>query len=147
MLFFIVHILNALSHLGAAWLAKKIGLVKTMVVTHLPSSIFLIAVPFAPNFSIAAALLLARESLVEMDVPTRQSYVTAIVQPHERTFASGITNLGRTAFWAIASAVGGALMQTVTFSAPLVAGGGIKIAYDVLLYRKFRHIKPPEETK
>jgi MFS family permease len=144
-LFFIVHVLNALSHLGAAWLAKKIGLVKTMVFTHLPSSIFLIAVPFAPNFSMAAVLLLARESLVEMDVPTRQSYVAAIVQPHERTFASGLTNLGRTAFWALASAAGGALMQAVTFSAPLVAGGGIKIAYDVLLYWKFQHIKPPEE--
>jgi MFS family permease len=146
-LFFVIHILNALSHLGAAWLAKKIGLVKTMVFTHLPSSVFLIAVPFAPNFSLAAVLLLARESLVEMDVPTRQSYVAAIVQPHERTFAAGVTNLGRTAFWAIASAVGGALMQTVTFSAPLVAGGAIKILYDVLLYRKFRHIKPPEEAK
>ena len=144
-LFFIVHVLNALSHLGAAWLAKKIGLVKTMVFTHLPSSILLIAVPFAPNFSIAAVLLLARESLVEMDVPTRQSYVAAIVQPHERIFASGITNLGRTAFWAVASAAGGALMQAVTFSAPLIAGGAIKIAYDVLLYWKFQHIKPPEE--
>jgi MFS family permease len=145
-LFFVIHILNALSHLLAAWLAQKIGLLKTMVFTHLPSSVFLIAVPFAPNFAVAAALLLAREALVEMDVPTRQSYVAAVVRPHERTFAAGITNLSRSAFWAIASAVGGALMQGVTFSAPLIAGGGIKIVYDVLLYRKFRHIKPPEEA-
>jgi len=145
-LFFVIHVLNAVSHLGAAWLAGKIGLLKTMVCTHLPSSLFLIAVPFAPNFSFAAALLLAREALVEMDVPTRQSYVAAVVRPHERTFAAGVTNLSRSAFRTIASALGGALMQSVTFSAPLIAGGTIKIGYDILLYRKFRHIKPPEES-
>jgi len=145
-LFFVIHILNALSHLGAAWLAGKIGLLKTMVFTHLPSSVFLIAVPLAPNFTIAAALLLAREALVEMDVPTRQSYVAAVVNPHERTFAVGVTNLSRSAFWAIASAISGVLMQNLTFSAPLIAGGSIKIGYDVLLYRKFRHIRPPEEV-
>ena len=145
-LFFVIHILNALSHLGAAWLAEKIGLLKTMVFTHLPSSVFLIAVPLAPNFTIAAALLLAREALVEMDVPTRQSYVAAVVNPHERTFAAGVTNLSRSAFWAIASAISGVLMQNLTFSAPLIAGGSIKIGYDVLLYRKFRHIRPPEEV-
>jgi predicted MFS family arabinose efflux permease len=117
-----------------------------MVFTHLPSSVFLIAAPLAPNFKVAAALILAREALVEMDVPTRQSYVAAVVSPHERTFAAGVTNLSRNAFWAIGSAVSGMLMQVVTFSAPLFAGGGIKIAYDVLLYRKFRHIKPPEEN-
>jgi len=131
--------------LAAAWLARRIGLLNTMVFTHLPSSLLLIAVPFAPGFSAAAALLLAREALVEMDVPTRQSYLAAVVQPHERTFAAGVTNLSRNVFWALASAVGGALMQGVTFSAPLVAGGGIKIAYDILLFRKFRGIKPPEE--
>jgi MFS family permease len=145
-LFFSIHILNAVSHLGAAWLAQQIGLLKTMVFTHLPSSVFLIAAPLAPNFKVAAALILAREALVEMDVPTRQSYVAAVVRPHERTFAAGVTNLSRNAFWAIGSAVSGMLMQVVTFSAPLFAGGGIKIAYDVLLYRKFRHIKPPEEN-
>jgi MFS family permease len=144
-LFFVIHLLNAASHLGAAWLAKRIGLLKTMVFTHLPSSLFLIAVPFAPSFPIAAALLLARESLVEMDVPTRQSYVAAVVQPHERTFAAGLTNLSRNIFWAIASGLSGILMQSLTFSAPLIAGGTLKIGYDVLLYRQFRHIKPPEE--
>jgi MFS family permease len=144
-LFFTIHILNAVSHLGAAWLAQKIGLLKTMVFTHLPSSIFLVAVPLAPNFRIAAALLLAREALVEMDVPTRQSYVAAVVMPHERTFASGVTNLSRNALWATGSAVSGILMQSVNFSAPLIAGGSVKILYDFLLYRKFRHIKPPEE--
>jgi predicted MFS family arabinose efflux permease len=144
-LFFLIHLLNAASHVGAAWLAKRIGLLRTMVFTHLPSSLFLIAVPFAPSFSFAAALLLARESLVEMDVPTRQSYVMAVVEPHDRTFAAGLTNLSRNVFWAIASGLGGVLMQTLTFSAPLIVGGGLKIGYDVLLYRKFRYIKPPEE--
>jgi MFS family permease len=144
-LFLVIHLLNAASHLGAAWLAKRFGLLKTMVFTHLPSSVFLIAVPFAPSFPFAAALLLARESLVEMDVPTRQSYVAAVVQPHERIFAAGVTNLSRNMFWAMASGLSGVLMQSLTFSAPLIVGGALKVGYDVVLYRKFRHIKPPEE--
>jgi MFS family permease len=147
MLFFVVRILNATSHLGAAWLAGRIGLVNTMVFTHLPSSLLLLAVPFAPTFPIAAALLLAREALVEMDVPTRQSYVAAMVQPHERVYASGITNLTRTISWAVSSSAAGALMQHVAFSAPLVLGGGMKVVYDVLLFRSFRHMKPPEERR
>jgi MFS family permease len=145
MLFFVVRVLNATSHLGAAWLAGKIGLVNTMVFTHLPSSLFLLFVPLAPSFPIAAALLLAREALVEMDVPTRQSYLAAMVQPHERVYASGITSLVRTSAWAATSSAAGALMQYVAFSAPLVLGGSMKVIYDVLLYRNFRHLKPPEE--
>jgi MFS family permease len=145
-MFFVVHLLNATSHLGAAWLARRIGLVKTMVFTHLPSSLFLIAVPLAPSLKVAVVLFLLRESLVEMDVPTRQSYVAAIVKPHERTFASGVTNLTRNLAWAAASSVAGALMQNVAFSTPLVLGGGLKIAYDLLLYRGFRRLKPPEEA-
>jgi MFS family permease len=145
LLFFVIRILNATSHLGAAWLATRIGLVNTMVFTHLPSSLFLLAVPLAPSFPVAAALLLAREALVEMDVPTRQSYIAAMVQPHERIYASGITNLTRTLSWAVTSSAAGALMQYVAFSAPLVLGGGMKVVYDILLYRNFRHLKPPEE--
>ncbi len=145
MLFFAVHLLNAVSHLGAAWLSRRIGLVNTMVFTHLPSSMFLIAVPFAPNPKIAIALFLLRESVVEMDVPTRQSYVAAVVQPQERTYASGVTNLTRTVAWAGATSVAGVVMQTLAFSAPLILGGGCKIAYDLLLYRGFRHLKAPEE--
>ncbi len=144
-LFFAVHVLNAGSHLGAAWLSRRIGLVNTMVFTHLPSSIFLIAVPFAPTAKIAIALFLLRESVVEMDVPTRQSYVAAVVQPHERTYASGITNLTRTVAWAGATSVEGIIMQNLAFSAPLILGGACKITYDVLLYRGFRKLKPPEE--
>ena len=147
LVFFAVHILNAGSHLGAAWLARRIGLVNTMVFTHLPSSLFLMAVPFAPSFKWAVMLFLCREALVEMDVPTRQSYVAAIVKPGERTYASGITNLARNVFWAAGSAAAGFLMQILSFSAPLLIGGGTKVTYDLLLYRSFRALKPPEETR
>jgi len=146
LLFFAVHLLNAASHLGAAWLARRIGLVNTMVFTHLPSSLFLIAATFASSWKVAVVLFLGREALVEMDVPTRQSYVAAVVQPNERTFASGIANLARNVFWAVGSSVAGFLMQNVAFSAPLVLGGGAKSSYDLLLYRAFRNVKPPEEN-
>jgi MFS family permease len=145
--FFAVHVLNAVSHLGAAWLARRIGLVKTMVFTHLPSSLFLIAVPFAPTYKVAILLFLCREALVEMDVPTRQSYVAAVVRPNERTFASGLTNLARNVFWAVGSTVAGLVMQNLAFSAPLVIGGGMKVTYDVALYRAFRKLRPPEERE
>src|SRR5262249_32924260 len=144
-LFFVIRVLNAGSHSAAAWLAKRIGLVNTMVFTHLPSSIFLICVPFARTLTGAVVLLLLREALVEMDVPTRQSYVAAVVQPHERTFASGVTNLSRNIFWALGSSLSGVFMRGVSFGAPLVIGGGLKIAYDILLFRAFRHVRPPEE--
>ncbi len=147
LLFFTVHLLNAGSHLGAAWLARRIGLVNTMVFTHLPSSVFLVVVPFAPTARIAIVLFLLRESVVEMDVPTRQSYVAAVVRPHERTYASGITSLTRTVAWAGATSVAGVVMQNLAFSAPLVLGGSCKIAYDLLLYRNFRDSKAPEEQK
>ena len=144
-LFFAVHVLNALSHLGAAALAKRIGLVKTMVFTHLPSSLFLIAASVAPSAKWAVALFLLRESLVEMDVPTRQSYVAAVVRPSERTFASGVTNLTRNISWAVSASVAGVFMQKVSLSFPLFLGGSLKIFYDLLLWRAFRHVAPPEE--
>ena len=146
LVFFAVHILNAGSHLGAAWLARRIGLVNTMVFTHLPSSLFLMAVPFAPSLKWAVLLFLCREALVEMDVPTRQSYVAALVKPSERTFASGVTNLARNLFWAVGSGVAGLLMQVLSFSAPLLVGGAAKVAYDLLLYKSFRGLRPPEEA-
>ncbi len=146
LVFAVVHVLNALSHLGAAWLARRIGLLNTMVFTHVPSSVFLILVPFAPTFHLATALFFLREALVEMDVPSRQSYVAAVVEPHERTFASGVTNMTRNLMWAAGSTAAGVFMQNVAFSAPLIAGGSIKIVYDALLYRGFRKLKPPEEA-
>lgn len=144
-LFFTVRILNGCSHLGAAWLARRIGLVNTMVWTHLPSSLLLMTVPIAPTLPVAVVLFLLRESLVEMDVPTRQSYLVAVVRDEERTRAAGITTLTRNVAWAVAPAVAGTLMRTVSLSAPLVLGPGLKVVYDVLLYRAFRHLKPPEE--
>jgi MFS family permease len=144
-LFFAARCLNAVSHLGAAWLAARIGLVNTMVFTHIPSSVLLATVAFAPSFPIAAILFLLREGLVEMDVPTRQSYVMAVVQADERTFATGITHLVRLGGWAIGPGFAGWLMQTVAIGGPLVLGAGMKIAYDLALWRAFRHLKPPEE--
>ncbi len=144
-LFFAARVLNALSHLGAAWLAARIGLVNTMVFTHIPSSILLASVAFAPNFWVAAILFLLREGLVEMDVPTRQSYVMAVVQPEERTWASGVTHLVRLGGWAVAPSFAGWLMQAASLAAPLFIGAGMKIAYDLLLWRAFRKLRPPEE--
>ena len=144
-LFFAARVLNALSHLGAAWLAARIGLVNTMVFTHIPSSVLLASVAFAPNFGVAALLFLLREGLVEMDVPTRQSYVMAVVAPEERTWASGVTHLVRLGGWAVAPAFAGWLMQAAALAAPLIIGAGMKIAYDLLLWRAFRRLKPPEE--
>ena len=145
-LFFAAGLANAGSHLGAAWLAGRIGLVNTMVFTHIPANLLLLAVPFAPGFGWAAVLFLARECLVRMDVPTRQSYTLALVAPAERTFASGVTNLTRNLSWVVAPSFAGYLMQSAaTLSAPLFVGSGLKIVYDLLLFAAFRRIKPPEE--
>ena len=144
-LFFAARLLNVASHLAAAWIARRIGLLNTMVFTHLPSSLFLMLAPAAPGAGTAAALFLAREALVEMDVPTRQSYVMAVVPPSARTYASGMTNVARNAGWALGPLLGGTLMQHLSLSAPLVIGGTLKIVYDVALYRSFRHLRPPEE--
>jgi MFS family permease len=145
LLFFAARALNALSHIAAAWLARRFGLVNTMVFTHLPSSLFLMAAPAAPGAALAGGLFLAREALVEMDVPTRQSYVMAIVRPAERTLASGVTNVTRTIAWAVGSALAGTVMQYVALAGPLLIGGSLKIVYDILLYASFRHVRPPEE--
>jgi MFS family permease len=144
-LFFAARLANVASHFGAAWLAKRIGLVNTMVFTHIPSSLFLLAVAVAPSFPIAAALFLLRESLVEMDVPTRQSYVMGVVGPEERTTASGVVNLVRLAAWGAGAGVAGVVMQRVSLATPLVLGATIKIVYDLLLYAAFRRTRPPEE--
>ena len=146
-LFFVARIANALSHFAAAWLAARIGLVNTMVFTHIPSSVLLLTVPFMPSFSVAAALFLLREALVEMDVPTRQSYVMAVVRPEERTFASGVTHLVRLAGWAVAPAIAGWLMSGASLAAPLVVGAALKILYDIVLWRAFRNLRPPEEVR
>jgi MFS family permease len=146
LLFFGARVLNALSHLGAAWLASRIGLVNTMVFTHIPSSLLLATVAIAPSFPVAALLFLLREGLVEMDVPTRQSYVMAVVRPEERTFASSLTALVRMGAWAVAPSFAGWMMQSLSLAAPLLIGAGMKIAYDLSLFAAFRGLKPPEEV-
>ncbi len=144
-LFFFARLLNAVSHLGSAWLAKRVGLVNTMVFTHIPSSLVLLTVPWAPSFPVAAGLFLLREALVEMDVPARQSWLMAVVKPSERTLASGVTHVVRLCGWAVAPAFAGFLAAGTTLGAPLVAGASLKIAYDLLLWRAFRNTRPPEE--
>lgn len=143
-LFFAARVLNTAGHVAAAWIARRIGLVNTMVLTHVPSSIFIMAAPIAPTLAVASVLFLCREALVEMDVPTRQSYVMAIVAPGERTVASGVTNVARNVGWAVGPSMAGLVMQAA-LAAPLVVGGALKIGYDVLLYAAFRNIRPPEE--
>lgn len=145
-LFFGARLANALSHLGAAWLARRFGLVNTMVFTHIPSSLLLVTVAYAPSFAVAAVLFLLREGLVEMDVPTRQSYVMAVVRPEERTVASGVTHLVRVGAWAVAPAFAGLFMREWSLMTPLVIGAGMKVIYDVLLYAACRRTRPPEEV-
>jgi predicted MFS family arabinose efflux permease len=144
-LFFAAHVANAVSYLAAAWLARRIGLVNTMVFTHIPAQLSLMAIPFAPTVSWAVLLYLTRECLVEMDVPSRQSYLMAVVAPEERTLASGVTNLTRLIAWTIAPGLAGFAMKSMMLHLPLFFGGGLKIIYDVALYLSFRRLKPPEE--
>lgn len=143
--FFIARLLNAASYLGATWLSKRFGLLNALVFTHTPSSLILIAAAFAPTFPIAAALFLLRETLVEMDVPTRQSYLMAVVKPEERTMISGIALIVRMLGWAVGPAIAGFVMQYVSNTTPLFIGAGMKITYDMCLYFSFRNVKPPEE--
>jgi MFS family permease len=145
LLFTATRLINAVSHIGAAWLARRIGLVNTMVFTHLPSSLLLATVTIAPSFPVAAALFLLREGLVEMDVPTRQSYVVAVVAPEERTLASGITHIVRMGGWAVGPVMAGFLAAGEDLGAPILVGASLKIVYDILLYVSFRRVRPPEE--
>lgn len=140
-------IANAASHLGAAWLARRIGLVNTMVFTHLPSSLLLVGMALAPSLPVAAALFLLRESLVEMDVPTRQSYVMAVVAPEERSFVAAITGLVRQGGWAVAPAFAGLATSGLSPGAPLIFGAALKITYDVLLFFAFRGVAPAGEPR
>lgn len=145
LLFIAARTMTVLSHFVAAWLAGRIGLVNTMVFTHIPSSLLLLTLPIAPTFPVAAALFIAREGLSEMDVPTRQSYLMAIVPPHERAWAAGISQLARAAGRMVAPVLAGAAMHAGALWLPLVASAAIKITYDLLLWHAFRQIKPPEE--
>ena len=138
------NLLAGVTSLGAAWLASRIGLVKTMFVTHLPSNVLLCLVPLMPTLELAVAVLLVRFSISQMDVPTRQSYTMAVVAPDERSAAAGITAIARSAGAAVAPALGGLVMAS-SLAAPFFVSGGLKIVYDLLLYRGFRALRPPEE--
>ncbi len=146
LLFAAARAMNVLSHFAAAWIAARIGLVNTMVFTHIPSSLLLLTLPIAPSFPVAALLFVLREGLTEMDVPTRQSYLMAIVPEHERSWAAGLSQLARAAGRMVAPAFAGAAMQAGALWLPIAAGATIKIGYDLLLWRAFRRLKPPEEA-
>lgn len=134
-----------LSALAAARVAARFGLVNTMVFTHMPSNILLILVPLMPNLPLAIVVLLARFSISQMDVPTRQSYTVAVVDPEERSAANGVTSLARTTAAALSPGFTGALFNMGWLSAPFLIAGGLKLLYDGLLYRMFITVKPPEE--
>jgi MFS family permease len=146
-IFFGANILAGISSLLAVRLADKFGLINTMVFTHIPSNILLILVPLMPTLPLAIAVLLLRFSISQMDVPTRQSYTMAVVEPDERSAASGVTAIARSIGASISPGLTGLLFSIpILFSAPFFLSGGLKIIYDLLLYREFRAVKPPEES-
>jgi MFS family permease len=144
-IFFWMGVLSAFSFLVAVRIARRIGLVNTMVYTHLPSSLFLMLVPFMPTLGWAIALLLARSALSQMDVPTRTSYVMAIVPPEERAAAASITSVPRSFAAGLGPLIAGSLLSVSGFGWPLVIAGALKIAYDLLLLYTCRGVRPPEE--
>ena len=146
-IFFGANVLAGVSALLAVRLAEKFGLINTMVFTHIPSNILLILVPLMPTLPLAIGILLLRFSISQMDVPTRQSYTIAVVAPDERSAASGVTAIARSVGASISPALTGLLFSIpVLFNFPFFLSGGLKIIYDLLLYREFRAVKPPEET-
>ena len=143
---FAANLFAGFSALAAARIAERIGLVRTMVFTHLPSNVLLIAVPFMPTLPLAVLVLLARFSISQMDVPTRQSYTMAVVEPDERSAAAGITGIARSVGAALSPLAAAPLIGSVALAGlPFVIAGGLKIAYDGLLYRGFRGLRTPEE--
>jgi MFS family permease len=145
LILFATQIVTAISFLLAERIARRIGLLRTMVLTHIPSNVFLTAVPFAPSVTGAVALLLCRHSLSQMDVPTRQSYVMAVVDESDRTPAAGFTNSTRSVASSFSPSVAGYAMASLWLGLPWVAAGTLKLAYDFAIYGAFRKIKPPEE--
>ncbi len=145
-IFFGANILAGLSALLAARMAARIGLINTMVFTHIPSNLLLMLVPLMPGLPLAIAVLLVRFSISQMDVPTRQSYTMAVVSPDERSAASGMTSIARSVGASLSPALSGQLLAIpALLSVPFFFAGGLKIIYDLLLYRSFRALKPPEE--
>lgn len=146
-IFFGVNVGAALSFLAAPPLAQRIGLLNTMVFTHLPSNVLLILVPVMPNAGLAITMLLSRSLLSQMDVPTRQSYTMAVVAPDERAAVAGITSVARSAAAAAAPVFAGATLALPALGLPFLIAGGMKIAYDLAILATFRRIRPPEERR
>ena len=146
-IFFWTGVFSAFSYIVAAKIANRIGLINTMVFTHLPSSVLLIMVPFAPSLGVAIALLLVRSALSQMDVPTRSSYVMAVVTPGERAAAASITAVPRSLAASASPLIAGYLLGVSTLGWPLIVAGGLKIVYDLLLLLMFRRVRPPEEAR
>jgi MFS family permease len=145
LIFFWTGVLSAFSYLVAVRIADRIGLVYTMVFTHLPSSILLILVPFAPDLGTSIALLLCRSALSQMDVPTRSAFVMSVVPPGERAAAAGVTSVPRSLAAAVSPLLAGYLLGVSSFGAPLIVAGGLKIVYDLLLLAACRRMPPAEE--
>lgn len=145
-IFFGANVLAGISALLAASIARRIGLINTMVFTHIPSNVLLMLVPLMPNLPLAIAVLLARFSISQMDVPTRQSYTMAVVDPDERSAASGVTAIARSVGAALSPSLAGLMLGVpALLSLPIFLCGGLKIVYDLALWREFRRVKPPEE--
>jgi len=145
-IFFGANILAGFSALAAARLAARIGLINTMVFTHLPSNVLLILVPLMPTLPLAVGVLLARFAISQMDVPTRQSYTIAVVEPDERSAAAGVTGIARSLGAAVSPSLATPLLQSAPLAGlPFVIGGGLKIVYDLLVLRAFSAVRPPEE--
>jgi MFS family permease len=143
---FVANVLAAGSALAATWLAHRIGLVETMVYTHLPSNVLLMLVPLMPTAGLAVAVWFLRMSISQMDVPTRQSYTMAVVAPDERSAAAGITGIARTVGVGLSPFIAAPLAASAVYaSVPFFIAGSLKIVYDLLVYRGFRHVRPPEE--
>ncbi|MBM3536595.1 MAG: MFS transporter [Alphaproteobacteria bacterium] len=146
-IFFVTGLCSAVSYFIATWIAGRIGLLNTMVFTHLPASILLMLTPLAPDVGWAVAALVARSLLSQMDVPTRTSYVMATVTPAERPAASSFTNVPRSLASALAPAIGGWMLSLSPFGWPLIVGGALKLGYDLALLAMFSRVRPPEEQR
>jgi MFS family permease len=144
-IFFGTNLLAALSFLAAPAIARQIGLLNTMVFTHLPSNLLLILVPFMPNLKLAVVMLLARNLLSQLDVPTRQSYSMAVVDPDERAASAGVLSVARNTGAAIAPLFTGAILAIPSLGLPFLFAGGLKVVYDLWILAVFRHVRPPEE--
>ncbi len=147
LIFSATQIVTAMSFLAAERIARRVGLLRTMVFSHIPSNLFLTAVPFAPSALGAIFFLLCRQSLSQMDVPSRQSYVMAVVDESDRTPAAGLTNVSRSVAQSVSPSLAGYAIANLWIGLPFVAAGAFKLVYDLLIYGSFRKIKPPEEVR